>query len=75
MLQKYREVFPLTIGNDPPVDAEPMKVVLKADATLVIATTRLYSATERLLRRALESWNSTVSQSQTTAPLGPLHRY
>ena len=47
MLQEYRDVFRLRLRNDPPAEVEPIKVVLKADATSIIAKTRRYRAPQR----------------------------
>lgn len=47
MLDKYRGIFRLRLGNDPPADVDPMKIVLKPGAKPVRAKPRRYSTDGR----------------------------
>jgi hypothetical protein len=47
MLSKYRDVFRTEFTNDPPIDAPPMEVKIKEDATPVMCRSRRYPPLHR----------------------------
>ncbi|KAF0712314.1 hypothetical protein As57867_004858, partial [Aphanomyces stellatus] len=47
LLVRYADVFRLTLGRDPPVDVEPLRVTMKAGAEPVRCKARRYSKEQR----------------------------